>query len=674
MGHPVTVAYEGHGVTVHIADALDVLAGIADASVDSVVTDPPYGLEFMGKEWDGADGFRRSLNGRSSRTSPEYRAGTLFQEWAEAWSRECLRVLKPGGHLLAFGGTRTWHRLACAVEDAGFEVRDSIAWLYGSGFPKSLDVSKAIDKAAGAEREVVGRYQPPNGTTWNLANDEARASIGPVGHSDRAASLAVTAPATPDAERWQGWGTALKPGHEPVVCARKPFNTVPLGEEVDRLHHLIGGLLWLSLSPAKRAELASPSSPAGQHGARCASALVSAATATSPDGFAQTGMCSSPATASTSSSIASSWSSILGALSALTSTSTTSTRSSTTTALTTLSSLLAPLTSPSTMPPCACLTSGSSSSAPSAGSDSTDEWARWLHTLSASVPASAIEGTALVVASALAQVAASLSADQGAASSADPSATTGADASPSPAFEPVVVARKPLSGTVAANVLAHGTGALNIDGCRIEGDVPSVPQPVYGVRDDGVTDFGSGVGRNGQMSAAPGGRWPANVVLDPECATLLDEQSGDTTRYFQAPRQGDGKSIDGSVFGQHAGDGIGYNDTGGASRYFYVAKADASERPRVNGTAHPTVKPLALMRWLVRLVTPPGGTVLEPFAGSGTTAEACIIEGFDCIAIEKGDEYLPLIMQRIHRRRDPVAAIRQTGDELGLFELDGEGA
>ena len=115
----------------------------------------------------------------------------------------------------------------------------------------------------------------------------------------------------------------------------------------------------------------------------------------------------------------------------------------------------------------------------------------------------------------------------------------------------------------------------------------------------------------------------------------------------------------------------GHADIGGASRFFYVAKADASERPRVNGTAHPTVKPLDLMRWLVRLVTPPGGTVLEPFAGSGTTVEACIVEGFDCIAIEKGDEYLPLIMQRINRRRDPVEAIRQRGEDLGLFDLEG---
>ena len=161
----MTVAYEGHGVTVHIADALDVLAGIADASVDAVVTDPPYGLEFMGKDWDapwkaaaGSWADRDAVDhaqpeNRGQTASPflaakvnKYAAGLPFQQWCEMWATECLRVLKPGGHLLAFGGTRTWHRLACAVEDAGFEVRDSIAWMYGSGFPKSLDVSKAIDK------------------------------------------------------------------------------------------------------------------------------------------------------------------------------------------------------------------------------------------------------------------------------------------------------------------------------------------------------------------------------------------------------------------------------------------------------------------------------------------------------------------------------------------------
>jgi site-specific DNA-methyltransferase (adenine-specific) len=194
-------------------------------------------------------------------------------------------------------------------------------------------------------------------------------------------------------------------------------------------------------------------------------------------------------------------------------------------------------------------------------------------------------------------------------------------------------------------------------------------------REDGtMRDTLDAAGRSGPLhaqgaNAHAAGRWPANVVLDETQAEALDEQSGDTTRYFQAPRQGDGKSVDGSVFGQHAGDGLGYNDSGGASRYFYVAKADASERPRVNGTAHPTVKPLALMRWLVRLVTPPGGTVLEPFAGSGTTVEACIVEGFQCIAIEREADYLPLIRQRIDRRRDPVEALRGQAAELGLFDL-----
>ena len=160
--------YQDERVTLWHGDCLDVLPALPDASVDSVVTDPPYELGFMGKGWD-ATGIAYNVT---------------------VW-RECLRVLKPGGHLLAFGGTRTWHRLAVAIEDAGFEVRDSIAWLYSQGFPKSLDVSKAIDRAAGAERGIEARS---TGT-----------------------------PATPDAERWQGWGTALKPAFEPVVVARKPL-------------------------------------------------------------------------------------------------------------------------------------------------------------------------------------------------------------------------------------------------------------------------------------------------------------------------------------------------------------------------------------------------------------------------------------------------------------------
>ena len=438
----VTPYYSDGSVTLYHGDCLDILRTLPDASVDSVVTDPPYGLEFMGKEWDGADGFRRSLNpndagrdsafGRESRTSPEYRAGSTFQQWCEEWARECLRVLKPGGHLLAFGGTRTWHRLACAVEDVGFEVRDSIAWLYGSGFPKSLDVSKAIDKAAGAEREIVGQYASPEGTS-GCSNH-----IDRIGTSTRIGGLPdITAPATPDAERWQGFGTALKP-----------------------------------------------------------------------------------------------------------------------------------------------------------------------------------------------------------------------------AFEPVVVARKPLIGTVAGNVLAHGTGALNIDGCRIG------TEPAFTARRGGVSIGGLMNDTEGERITSGGaGRWPANVVLDESQADALDRQSGTSQSRIGKPRG----AANGEGWGMTT-TGAEYDDRGGASRFFYVAKAPKRERPRTDdGTAHPTVKPLALMRWLVRLVTPPGGVVLEPFAGSGTTVEACILERFRCVAIEREADYLPLIEARIARQLD---AKEQA--EPDLFDLLGE--
>ena len=172
-------------------DCLERLKELPDNSVDSVVTDPPYGLCFMGKKWD-------------------YDVPS-----EDVWS-ECLRVLKPGGHLLAFAGTRTQHRMAARIEDAGFEIRDMIAWVYGSGFPKSLDVSKAIDKAAGAEREKV----PATGglhKNRNL-NDDGWSKIGEVEPTMDSAS-----PATDAARQWQGWGTALKPALEPITLARKPL-------------------------------------------------------------------------------------------------------------------------------------------------------------------------------------------------------------------------------------------------------------------------------------------------------------------------------------------------------------------------------------------------------------------------------------------------------------------
>ncbi len=176
-----------------VGDCRESMATLEAESVDAVVCDPPYELGFMGRKWD-ASGIAYDL---------------------EVW-RQALRVLKPGGHLLAFSGSRTYHRMACAIEDAGFDVRDQIMWIYGSGFPKSLDVSKAIDKAAGAEREVVSRSE--NGIAGGTGKHAGQADA--YGY---AATFNITAPATDDARRWSGWGTALKPAHEPICMARKPL-------------------------------------------------------------------------------------------------------------------------------------------------------------------------------------------------------------------------------------------------------------------------------------------------------------------------------------------------------------------------------------------------------------------------------------------------------------------
>ena len=371
--------YEGHGVTLHHGDCLDVLRTLPDASVDSVVTDPPYGLEFMGKDWDAP--WKASSVGRGVRVESERAAemtergkghstpggpflaarvdstrvaGKPFQRWCEAWATECLRVLKPGGHLLAFGGTRTWHRLACAVEDAGFEVRDSIAWMYGQGFPKSLDVGKAIDKAAGAERTEGARE-------WS--GGQRRAGV----MGDNLGTQTLTkydTPATPEAAQWAGWGTALKP-----------------------------------------------------------------------------------------------------------------------------------------------------------------------------------------------------------------------------AFEPVVVARKPLTGTVAANVLAHGTGALNIDGCRNalrdDEDADALTARSGGVRGF-AGQYVGGTAKGAPPTDLSKGRWPANVVLDESQAEALDEQSGESVSRFRDDLRSATPRV--AMAGGMLGGGMpfgGHEDSGGASRFFYVAKADASERPRL---------------------------------------------------------------------------------------------
>jgi len=195
----------------YVDNCIDAISRLPDESIDSIVTDPPYELGFMGKAWDST--------------------GIAYS--VELW-RQCLRVLKPGGHLLSFGGSRTYHRMACAIEDAGFQIRDQIMWVYGSGFPKSLNISKAIDKAAGVEREVVGYTDPHDPRTAM-----ARSIYG--GDIQEGAGIGnpITAPSTAEAKEWDGWGTALKPAHEPIVLARKPLDGTVANNV---LTHGVGGI------------------------------------------------------------------------------------------------------------------------------------------------------------------------------------------------------------------------------------------------------------------------------------------------------------------------------------------------------------------------------------------------------------------------------------------------
>jgi DNA modification methylase len=534
-------------------DCVQRMRELPDASIDACVCDPPYALGFMGREWDRFGDTGRGARARTERAdevTPNGQghttsagpylaagvdslrsAGPTYQHWCEAWAREALRVLKPGGHLLAFGGTRTSHRLAAGIEDAGFEIRDTIAWMYGSGFPKSLDVAKAVDKMdAAAERDERAKRSQ----AW------LRQHVTP---------------------KQVNKATSTDMGHHLTTHPTQPF--VPTPAMLDQLRLLLPPVPeWLEQLVRDRAVESQNMAAREVVGER----------------------------------------------------------------------------NGSTMPGFAKIANGEPTS-----------WSETPHT----PEAQAWEGWGTAL---------------------------------KPAHEPIVVARKPLASTVAANVLAHGTGALNIDGCRIEGDVPSVPQPTFGVRADGVTDFGAGEGRNGEMSSAAG-RWPANVVLDEEAARLLDEQTGELPPTMKPQLLRRGATSGTSIGGNEAYDTAapheamaGYGDSGGASRFFYVAKASTAERnagldgfvereqpaawgdlgpvegnPRKVATGHvqrtrnvhPTVKPIELMRWLVRLVTPPGGTVLDPFLGSGTTGCAAVLEGVEFVGIEREAEYVPIADARI---------------------------
>jgi site-specific DNA-methyltransferase (adenine-specific) len=359
-----------------LGDSLIELSKLPENSVDSIVTDPPYGLSFMGKKWD-------------------YDVPSV-----ELW-QEAMRVLKPGGHLLSFAGSRTYHRMAVNIEDAGFDIRDQIMWVYGSGFPKSHNIGKAVDKLQGNEREVIDK------------DKSGKKNIGTIGHKGGEYDL------TKGTSEWEGWGTALKPAHEPIVVARKPFK-----------------------------------------------------------------------------------------------------------------------------------------------------------------------------------------------------------------------------GTVASNVLEHGTGGINIDGCR----VGTGEDRTRGGTGGHKTQYVGGELEQ-KVDRATGGRFPANFIHDGSDEATVG--LGGKARYFytaKASKKDRNEGLEGFEVKQTVGGGGGIgdylDDVNSASGKYGSEKA-----PHKNN--HPTVKPTALMQYLVRLVTPPQGTVLDPFMGSGSTGKACKLEGFDFIGIELDPEYCKIAEARI---------------------------
>jgi DNA modification methylase len=568
--------YQDDDVTVWHGDCIAVLAELAEASVDAVVTDPPYGLEFMGKEWDsfkvdrkqpGDDGY---TNGPGPYGRAKVRYGSAlsyggdnlgamvqFQLWCTQWATECLRVLKPGGHLVAFGGTRTWHRLAVAIEDAGFEIRDNLAWIFGSGFPKGSRVNRderfcQCAASAHTNSHTSHGTQPDDRTRTEGAAGEAvyvprsvpretpsapssRAGCRPEHGSDDGPLLLVPV---------GGQACAPSPGCAPV---HNHF-----GERADDLSD------ESSRNPSLAPCTGHPSSRDYSHRARSQN-----------DAPAHTRENMSPADISESD----------------------------------------------------CRT-------PDNHQGSSQDYATGF-------PRCMICGK--------------------------PNAD-GWNVALKPAFEPIILARKPIRGTVAANVCEHGTGALNIDGCRVGADEQILCHGNKGKKDvygDRETTYGQGDGREYRT----GGRWPPNVLLDGEMAAELDRQSGTggsgsgQQKISSGRKSGDGswnRDDHGLFDAGRENTGIrDFGDSGGASRFFpvfkYTAKAPGSERPTANGISHATVKPLELMRWLVRLVTPPHGLVLDPFAGSGTTAEACIHEHMRAIVIEREADYLPLIVARLSK-------------------------
>lgn len=504
----ITTMHDGR-VVLHQADCRDVLRGLPDNSIDSVVCDPPYALVSIQKRFGkpGSAVAKHGKDGLYARAS----AGFMGKTWdtgevafSEEFWAEVLRVLKPGGHVVAFSGTRTYHRMAVAIEDAGFEIRDQLGWVYGSGFPKSHDVSKGIDKKRDDREDIlrVTAFMADAAEAAGISRADVDAHMG-----------------TSDMGGW--WLSRLQ--HR---CA------CPTLEQFEMLKAL------LSLSDEMDAEVSRLNGRKGEHGEAWQAAEVVGVKEGVMAGWSMDGK-----------------------------------------------------------------TKFVDREVKDANSEEARRWRGW--------------GTAL-----------------------------------KPAWEPICLARKPLCGTVAENVLEHGTGAINVNGCRVYGDLNAE------------------------------GRWPANICHD---------GSDEVLAAFPVTKDGVAvkRNLDGRQYNKHqewglrarAGDDVSKGEpgaTGSAARFFYCAKASRADRDAgleafagkadsahrktnveetgdnpyllgvtVRKNSHPTVKPTTLMQWLCRLVTPPGGVILDPFMGSGSTGKAAVLEGFQFVGCEREDEYMPIATARI---------------------------
>lgn len=395
-------------------DCVEVMAAMPPNSIDAIVCDPPYGIGFMGKEFDTLGD------------------GPAQQEFHARWAREAFRVLKPGGHVLAFGSPRTYHRMTSAIEDSGFEIRDSLMWLFGSGFPKSRDVSKEVDRI---DRVGPLEQRARQFTAWMRNNGITIKMMWPLllpAVKNEATAKAVAQHYISDKQQPEVPTATMFDLLRPILPA------VP--EEIEELVRS----RTIESENMKRRKVVET-----RPGAKL---LYQPGEGQRPDA--------------------------------------------------TTIRVTAPY------------------------SEEAQRWAGWGTTLK-------------------------------------------------PGVEPIVMARKPFPGTVAANVLKHGVGALNIDACRA------------------------------------GERWPSNVLHD---------GSEEVIAAFPTSKES-------------------------ASRFFYCAKVSAAER---GDSKHPTMKPVALMAYLCRLVTPKGGTILDPFMGSGSTGVAAAAEGFEFIGIEKDPDYYQTAERRIH--------------------------